>query len=132
MGTPNLSALPAPHRSSPAHSSGRAAGFAEGRAAGREHGFAIGAEVGAAAGAAAVWVALAGEDPPRLPARAGRAAQAVLDLAAAVPLSNPQDERLTDALSALRAKLKVAASMVGPELSGGVGGGSGGGGRLDF
>jgi hypothetical protein len=98
-----------------------------------------------------VWAALAqagvtgaaGALP--LTPRAARLAAAVLDLAAAVPLDDPQDERLTDALAALRAKFKAAAAAVGPDLAavggsggggGGVGsggaGGGGGPGRLDF
>lgn len=135
------------------HRAGRAAGHDEGQAAGREHGFAIGAELGAAAGAARVWVALAaagattttaaggldgGADTPTplIPPRAARLAAAVLDLAAAVPLADPQDERLTDALAAVRAKFRAAAAAVGPALwpgeGGGGGGGRGGPGSLDF
>lgn len=92
---------------------GLVAGLKEGRQLGVQKGYEIGVELGFYSGCAQTWRQLQCKDSSLIPAKAERGIAALEDLIAQYPLTDPQDERLHDALENIRGKFKAVASTLG-------------------
>eukprot|EP00271_Cylindrocystis_brebissonii_P003701 TRINITY_DN14959_c0_g1_i1.p1 TRINITY_DN14959_c0_g1~~TRINITY_DN14959_c0_g1_i1.p1 ORF type:complete len:156 (+),score=28.59 TRINITY_DN14959_c0_g1_i1:95-562(+) len=88
----------------------------EGREVGLKAGFDTGEEVGFYSGCALVWQAVLAKDPLAFSSRAQRSVTQLVDLIAAVPLLEPQNEALHDLLARVRAKFRVTVSLLGVHI----------------
>ncbi|KAL2633344.1 hypothetical protein R1flu_004823 [Riccia fluitans] len=92
------------------------AGREEGREVGLKTGFEVGEEIGFYTGCADIWSATVDIDDSAFSARARRSIKQLEELLRAYPLSNPEDERVTDSLDKIRLKFQAVLSMLSLQL----------------
>lgn len=99
---------------------GRTQGRLEGKSLGVYKGFDIGHEIGYYAGCLQIWKQLSDRQGNLLSARAIKALALLEEAVSKVPLHDPQDESLQDAMDTVKGKFKAAAALFGsPELGAG-------------
>ncbi|KAL3694369.1 hypothetical protein R1sor_008020 [Riccia sorocarpa] len=92
------------------------AGREEGREVGLKTGFQVGEELGFYTGCVDLWSATLDIDASVFSARARRSIKQLEELLSAYPLSDPEDERVTELLDKIRLKFQAILSMLSLQL----------------